>query len=489
QMGKRYIPNRRLPDIAIDLIDTACASAIITLNSEPKDISDLKRKAWSLELEKTSLEMDIGRAGTNEEQLQGLRQGLADVEERIEQTRTELRSLEDAYNAEKGHVKEARELKQKLEDAKNRVEQAQRENDRYLVYDLQTNIIPVYEKQLAEYNDKVEIIDVYHVMEIISRLSGIPISKISTKESEKLLTMEDKIKESIFGQDHAVKTVVDCILSSKVGLGNENRPIGSFLFLGPTGVGKTELSKAICRELNGTCDNMVVLDMSDYASEISLNKLIGAPAGYVGCEDGGTLTEPVKEMPYTVVLLDEVNLAHQSVLNVLYQLLDEGRVTDGRGVRVSFRDTVVIMTSNLGQEYIHETHHELDKIEEVVARRFGYPLINRIDNIVTFNHLTPDALNSILNREMAEVNKKLVEKRASFIISDAVREYAIGHAAGSGYGARIMRRFVRDNFVGVLTKIILSRNDAESYVIRTYMMSEGVEGTTHGMFTFTVTTN
>lgn len=475
-MGKRYIANRRLPDLAIDLIDTACSSAIINLHSEPIEIQQLKNRIWSLELEKTSIEIDLKRDPSVVETLKA-------VEKRIEDAKAELKPMEDAYNQEKSYLLEARNIRKKLEEARNEVERAKRDNDRYKVYDIQTNIIPVYERQLEQLSN-VEVITPLHVAEVLSRLSGIPISKLTTKESEKLIHMASKIKRKIFGQNEAVDTVVDSILASKVGLNRENKPLASFLFLGPTGVGKTELSKAICEELNDTCENMVILDMSDYANEISLTKLIGAPAGYVGYDEGGALTEPVKEMPYNVVLLDEVDLAHQRVLNILYQLLDEGRVIDGKGVKVSFRNTVIVMTSNLGHEFIRPGHIDKKKIQELVIARFGQPLINRIDNVVIFNHLSDEALVDIFKKDLAELNNKLREKNIKFAVSEAVVRHAVETGLDSNFGARIMKRYVKDNFVNALTRLILSRTNESPMSVMCYLNSEGVEGTVYGNYTY-----
>lgn len=476
--GKRYIPNRRHPDLAIDLVDTACAAAIISLNSEPPAIATLRSRLWGLELEKTSLEMDFQNRAHTDDAKESLPADTA-IDKKIAAVKEELKALEDAYNAEKGHLKEARELKQRLEEAVNRMEQAKRENDRYLVYDLQTNIIPIYEKRLAECNEKVEVIDERHVAEIISRLSGVPVSRLSGRESERLLTMGDRIRETIFGQDEAVDRVVSAVLASRAGLCAAERPIGSFLFLGPTGVGKTALAKALCRELNGTADNMVVLDMSDYASELSLSKLIGAPAGYVGCEEGGSLTEPVREMPHTVVLLDEIDLAHRSVLNVLYQLLDEGRVTDGRGIRVSFRDAVVILTSNICAGEMDES-----ALAAMASQCLGRPLINRIDCIVPFNDLGPAALASIFRREIHDLNTRLSDKNGTFAVSPAVEAFSVAAAEGSGFGARIIRRFVKDNLTTPLSRMVLSRQGEEPFSVQCFMRSEDVGGYEYGGFTF-----
>ena len=480
--GKKYVPNRRLPDLAIDLVDTACASAIISLNSEPEPIQILKNKIWSLEIEKTSIEMDLKNNKNNK----NLSNDLQLVDKKIEDARLQLQPLIEQYNKEKGHLSEAKKIKQKLEDAKNRVEIAKRNNDRYAVYDLQTNIIPVYEEKLKEFSS-VEIIQPEHVAEVISKLTKIPVSRLNIKENEKLANMESRIKQKIFGQDNAVETVVNSILASRVGLGRENKPIGSFLFVGPTGVGKTELSKMICQELNDSCENMVILDMSDYCSEISINKLLGTPAGYVGCEEGGTLTEPIKEMPYNVVLLDEVDLAHSSVVNVLYQLLDEGRITDGRGVKVSFKNTVVIMTTNLGQDFIYKDgSSNTTLIEEVVLKKFGHPLINRIDNIVVFNHLSYESLCSIFNKEILELNLKLREKNLIFSVSDMVVDFAVTSAMNTNYGARVLKRFVKDNFINALTKIILSKSEDQTMKIKCYMKDENVIGTHYSNFTFVI---
>lgn len=483
QMGKRYIANRRLPDLAIDLVDTACASVTISLSAEPPALAGMRTRLWSLELEKTSIEIDLKR----DERDQSVRDNLQQVEEKIEALKREIQPIEEAFNREKSHVIRARDLKQKLENARNQMEQARRVNDKYAVYDIQTNIIPIYEKELAECTDKVEVIDIQHVAEVISRLSGIPLSSLSLRENDRLLSMNARIKESIFDQDAAVDTVADAIIASRTGLSDPNKPIGSFMLLGPTGVGKTELAKSVCRELNGTADHMVILDMSDYASEISLTKLLGAPAGYVGCEQGGALTEPVKEMPYNVVLLDEFDHAHPSVLNMLYQLLDEGRVVDGRGTSVSFRNTVIFMTSNMGQEYITAENIDRRAIESALLRRFGHAFVNRVDNVVIFGHLGRPALVRILERELAVLNRKLAEKKASFEISPRIVERAMDMARSTGYGARIVKRFVRDNFNTAIAKILLARPPGEATRIYCHPDGDGMEqGHLYGEYRYVI---
>lgn len=408
------------------------------------------------------------------------------VEKKLGELNQELKIAQEGFDREMAHMVEIREIKKKLDDARNQVEIAKIENDRYRVYDLQTNIIPVYEAKLAEHESIKVVIQPQHVAEVISRLTGIPVSKLTSKENEKLIYMADRLKNRIFGQDEAINAVVSSIKASKIGLSNENKPIGSFLFLGPTGVGKTELSKAICEELNDSTENMVFLDMSDYVNEISLNKLIGAPAGYVGCEEGGTLTEPIKEMPYNVVLLDEVDLGHQSNLNILYQLLEEGRVTDGRGVKVSFKNTVIIMTSNLGQEYITPNGIQRDKIQELIIRRFGYPFVNRIDNVVMFNHLPREALVDIFKKDLTDLNNKLNAQSVNFSISDAVLDYVINYSLNSAFGARILKRFIKDNFMNPIIEFILQKDADKSAQITCYLCDEPVVGQRYGDFVFVI---
>jgi len=477
EVGKRYLTNRRLPDLAIDLLDTACASAIIALHSEPPEIAALKNKIWSLEIQKTSIEIDVERD-------ESLRPTLDDLDKRITALKGELQPLEEGYLRENEDLKEAKGIKQKLEEYRNLLEQARRENNKFEANYIQSTVIPDCEKRLETIMNKVKVIDVSDVANVISRLSGVPISQLTAKENDRMLGMADRIKGSVFGQDQAVNAVVDSIVASRLGLGDEKKPIGSFLFVGPTGVGKTELAKTISKELNGSADAMVVLDMSEYMTEISLTKLIGAPAGYVGYNEGGALTEPVKERPYTVVLFDEVDLAHRRVRNVLYQLLDEGRVTDGQGVSINFRNTVVIMTTNLGQEKILQ--EDFKGLEKVLIDEFGQPIINRIDAVVPFKQLDRVTLRQIISQDLDGLSTKLRDRRIKFEISNEVVENAVDNAETSGYGARILRRFVKDNFVGVLSKIILNKKDDNKMLIRCYLNTEGKEGMMHGQYTFVV---
>lgn len=480
--SKQYIPNRRLPDIAIDLIDSACASAVISLESEPQEILEAKNQIWSLELEKTSLELDLNRG--NDETI---KKQIEEVENRIKEITESMKPMEEAYKTEKKHIIEAKKLRKKLEDTKLRLQQAERDRDSYVVLDLKNNVIPVLEEELKKLSG-IEIITTNHVAEKISSWTGIPVKRLSMKDSERLLQMPDRIKERIFGQNQAVDAIVNSILQSRVGLSRKDKPIGAFLLLGPTGVGKTELAKAIAMELFDDEKNMLVLDMSDYGNEIAITKLIGASAGYVGYNEGGALTEPIRRKPYNVVLLDEVDLAHQSVLNVLYQLLDEGRVTDGKGVAVDFRNCVIIMTSNLGQEVIMNSENigdkEKEELEKKVLERFGPPFVNRIDNVIYFNQLDLESLRKILDYQINELNKRLEGKNMKLMISESVADDMIVKAHSSVYGARLLKRLVQTHFVQAMTEIILKRESENFLLVKCFTTYENQEGTKIGDYVY-----
>lgn len=481
--AKKYIPNRRLPDIALDLVDTACASAIISLESEPQEILNVKNKIWSSELEKAALELELQRKKDP-----SVQQRLDEVTARINNLMKELEPLEIEFKKERAHILESRNLKKKLEECNLKIARAERERDFYTVLDIQNNVIPRIQEKLKEIESS-EIITAMHVAEVIGRWTGIPVKRLTLKENERLLEMGTRLKSRIYGQDEAVDAVVESILQSRVGLSAKNRPIGAFLFLGPTGVGKTELAKAVSFELFDDEKSMVFLDMSDYSNEISITKFIGAPAGYIGYNEGGALTEPVKNKPYNVVLLDEVDLAHTKVLNVLYQLMDEGRVVDGKGAVIDFTNTVVIMTSNLGQDILMKgdlSDDDKHTLERMVTDRFGPAFFNRIDSVVYFRPLQPESLRSIMEYQVSLLNKSLAEKNVFFKVSEAAAQHVIEKSYSPFYGARPLKRYVQKVFVGALTRMLLmmGKSDEDKVLVDCYHESEGVEGVRMGDYVY-----
>lgn len=496
KMAKKYIANRRLPDIAIDLVDTACASATIELESEPQEISNMKNRIWSLEMERAAIERDYKIKNTANEQAASenfqnyskeMKERFNEIEARIAESKAGLVPLEESYAKERASVTEAKNLKNKIEKIYAKIEEARKQNDTYQVLDLQTEVLPVIEKKLKDVEGSV-LITAAHVASVISRWTGVPVKRLTLKENERLLGMAERIKQRIFGQDEPVETVVECILRNRVGLSEPDRPIGAFLFLGPSGVGKTELAKSVAFELFDDPKSMVVLDMSDYSNEISITKLLGVSAGYIGYAEGGALTEPVKEKPYNVVLFDELDLAHAKVTNVLYQLLDEGRVTDGKRNIVDFRNTVVVMTSNLGQEKILSGSFDKKEMERNLNDRFGPALMNRIDGICYFNPLSMDVLRSILNYRLSLLNRELLQKKIQLFLSDAVKDEVINRNCAPAYGARPLKRALQSVFVGAITNIILRNSGeiekAEKIFISSFTKNEGIEGLLIGDFVY-----
>ncbi|KCZ79865.1 hypothetical protein H312_02736 [Anncaliia algerae PRA339] len=483
KQGKKYIPNRRLPDVAIDLVDTACSSAVINLESEPQEVLKLKNKIWSTELEKATLEQDLQRK--KEFTVQNR---LDEVNKKIVQLKDELTPLEESFKKDKSKVNEAKQLKKKLENCELKIAKAQREKDYYTASDIQNNVIPHILNKLKEIETS-EIITSEHVANIISRWTNIPVTRLNLKENERLLEMDSRLKQRIFGQNEAVESIVESILQNRVGLSQKNKPIGSFLFLGPTGVGKTELAKALSYELFDDERSMVFLDMSDYANEISLTKFVGASAGYVGYGEGGTLTEPIKNKPYNVILLDEVDLAHKLVLNVLYQLMEEGRVVDGKGNEIDFTNTVLIMTSNLGQEILLKEYlDEKDKtlLEKMVVDKFGPAFFNRIDKIIHFSPLRKEVLVEILNYQLYLLNERLRDKNITFVLSERAKEEVIYKNHSPFYGARPLKRYVQAVFVSAITRLLLMTNKREEdrVIIECCLRDEEMNGSEIGDFVY-----
>lgn len=457
---KKYLSGRRLPDLAIDLIDTSCASKIIESNSETGELMNLKDKLWSLNLEKATIEIDynrISKTGKNEKEINELKNRIEKITEEINKTEYIYKKTLEEFEREKTNIFKLKTMRQELEKYNIQLENAKRENNYLKVADLSKHTIPFIENKIKELK-KYILINSNDVANIISRWTNIPLTRLTLKDNERLANMVNRLSNKVFGQTHVIKEIVNSIIQSRMGLNDPNKPI-SFLFLGPTGIGKTELAKSLSYELFDSENKLTVLDMSDYANEISITKLIGAPAGYIGYEEGGTLTEPVKQKPFNIVLFDELDLAHERVLNILYQLLDEGRVTDGKRNIIDFKNTIIIMTSNIGTEEILNSINGIDEnsILMKLNNKFGMALTNRIDKILYFNKLDIKILENIFDYQLFLLNKRLVNKKIELIVNENVKKFVIEKSYSPIYGARPLKREIQ-RFMDGVTQLLLEEN-------------------------------
>ena len=422
-LSHRYISDRQLPDKAIDLVDEAASRIRIEIDSKPEEMDRLERRIIQLKIEREALKKESD---------EGSKKRLQDIEEQLATLEREFSDLEDIWKAEKAAMQGATHIKEEIEHVRLELENARRAGDLARMSELQYGRLPELEKQLAgaldSEQDKPQLVrnsvTDEEVAEIVSRWTGIPVSKMLEGERDKLLRMEEAIQQRVVGQSEAVTAVSNAIRRSRAGLSDPSRPIGSFLFLGPTGVGKTELSKALASFMFDSDDAMVRIDMSEFMEKHSVARLIGAPPGYIGFESGGYLTEAVRRRPYSVILLDEVEKAHPDVFNVLLQVLDDGRLTDGQGRTVDFRNSVVIMTSNLGSDRIQqlagEANYERMKsaVMEVVATHFRPEFINRIDDAVVFHALGREHIRKIVDIQLGDLRRRLAERELTLDISD-----------------------------------------------------------------------
>jgi len=468
QLSHRYITNRFLPDKAIDLVDEACANTRVQLNSQPEAIDNLERRRLQLEVEAAALE---------KEEDEGSKVRLASVKDELNNIKDELQPLQAKYQKERSRVDKVRELRKKLEDVKVKLSDAERRYDTQLAADLKYYVIPDLEKQIAQGEVErkeskkdclvSETVTPEQIADVVARWTGIPVSKLSQTEKQRLLKLGEHLHKRVVGQDEAVDAVADAVLRSKSGLARENQPLGSFLFLGPTGVGKTELAKALAFELFDDEKHMVRIDMSEYMESHAVSRLIGAPPGYVGYDQGGQLTEAVRRRPYSVVLFDEVEKAHQQVWNVLLQVLDDGRLTDGQGRTVDFTNTVIIMTSNLGSQYIlneqsgQENSSSLsqgvkDKVINECKKHFRPEFLNRLDDMIVFSPLTKDNLRNIITLQLASVEKRLQAQNMSMDVDKSALDLIISQAYDPVFGARPLKRFLEQKITTALSKLILS---------------------------------
>eukprot|EP01123_Difflugia_compressa_P003531 TRINITY_DN1464_c0_g2_i2.p1 TRINITY_DN1464_c0_g2~~TRINITY_DN1464_c0_g2_i2.p1 ORF type:complete len:904 (-),score=238.10 TRINITY_DN1464_c0_g2_i2:178-2889(-) len=473
QLSSRYITNRFLPDKAIDLVDEACANTRVQLDSQPEVIDQFERRKLQLEVEATALEKE--KDDMSKQRLEKVKQELSDILE-------QLSVLKAQYDREKGNIDEINKLKRKLEDLNAQVEIAKRRYDLERVADLVYGAIPevqsrleVLQKQKLEKeamsgqsNDKkllTEKVGPDQIAEVVARWTGIPVTKLTQNEKQRMLNLGEQLHCRVVGQDEAVDAVAQAVLRARAGLARERQPLGSFLFLGPTGVGKTELAKTLAHELFDTEKNMVRIDMTEYMEQHSVARMIGAPPGYVGHEEGGQLTESIRRRPYSVVLFDEVEKAHPNVFNVLLQVLDDGRLTDGQGRTVDFSNVVIIMTSNLGAEHLLKdikkddtklAQSTKDKVLAEVKRHFRPEFLNRLDDIVVFNPLSRDDLRKIVTLQLENLSKRLEEKDIILELSQSGLEAILASSYNPVYGARPLRRYLEKNVGTELSKMLIA---------------------------------
>jgi ATP-dependent Clp protease ATP-binding subunit ClpB len=459
-LSHRYISDRQLPDKAIDLIDEAASRIRIEIDSKPEAMDRLERRIIQLKIEREALNKESDDA--SKKRLDDLEAQLADLER-------EFADLEDIWKSEKAAMQGTTHIKEELERARLELETAHRANDLARMSELQYGRIPELEKQLEEAVDAEDrettllrnnVTD-EEVAEIVSKWTGIPVSKMLEGEKDKLLQMESVVQQRVVGQDEAVTAVANAIRRARAGLSDPNRPIGSFLFLGPTGVGKTELTKALANFLFDTDDAMVRLDMSEFMEKHSVARLIGAPPGYVGYDEGGYLTEAVRRRPYSVILLDEVEKAHPDVFNVLLQVLDDGRLTDGQGRTVDFRNTVIVMTSNLGSQRIQELAGDENydamkaSVMEIVSQHFRPEFINRVDDVVVFHPLGREHIRMIVDIQLGYLHERLAGRDMKIVLSDAARDKLAEAGFDPVYGARPLKRAIQQQVENPLAQAIL----------------------------------
>jgi ATP-dependent Clp protease ATP-binding subunit ClpB len=463
-LSNRYISDRFLPDKAIDLVDEACALIKTELDSMPTELDELNRRVMQLEIEETALKKETDNL--SKERLATLQRELAELKD-------EFNSKKAQWENEKASVEKVQKLREELESVKKEIAAAQQNYDLEKAAELQYGRLPQLQKQLEAEEEATQNRDLSLVHEnvsddeiarIISRWTGIPVTKLTESERNKTLNLGDELHKRVIGQDDGVTLVTEAIIRSKAGIKDPTKPIGSFLFLGPTGVGKTELAKALAASLFDDESNMVRLDMSEYMEKYSVSRLIGAPPGYVGYDEGGQLTEAVRRKPYSVVLFDEVEKAHPDVFNVLLQVLDDGRITDSQGRTVDFKNTIIIMTSNLGSAHLLEGIDENGDInpaceETVMAELRGHfrpEFLNRLDEIIMFKPLTKDNIGNIITLLLNELNERLSDRQISVKLTGAARTFVIEHGYDPVYGARPLKRFLQKHVETLSAKLILA---------------------------------
>lgn len=451
-LSNRYITDRFLPDKAIDLIDEACASIRIQMDSMPTELDEISRKITQLEIERTVLVKEKDSLSKSR---------LEKIVEELDDLKKQELDLKTRWQKEKDEISHTKKLKEDLEKARFELETTFNQGNYARAGELQYSIIPKLEEQIQKERPSKdcilsEVVDENNVAEVISKWTHIPVAKLVKGDREKLLNLKETLQKRVIGQDEALQLVSDAIIRQRAGIKDQNKPIGSFLFLGPTGVGKTEVAKSLAEALFDSETHIVRIDMSEYMERHSVSRLIGAPPGYVGYDEGGQLTEAVRRNPYSIVLFDEIEKAHPEVFNILLQILDDGRITDSQGRTVDFKNTIIIMTSNLGSEYLlEETPDAMQNVDRILHQTFKPEFLNRIDEIITFHPLHKEVQIKIVEKMLSDLQKRLEENEIHVQFSDRVKEYIIEQSFNYEFGARPIKRFIQKNIETFLAHSII----------------------------------
>lgn len=451
-LSNRYITNRFLPDKAIDLIDEACASIRVEIESTPTELDELNRKIKQLEIEKVALEKESDDSS---------KKRLENIIESISKLKNEQEEMNKRWNKEKEEIARAKSLKTDIDKAKFDLDNAFTSGDYEKASLIKYKKIPELEKQLQEIENNQkdgrilsEVVTEEEIAKIVSKLTNIPVSKISQGDKEKVLHLKEILGKRVIGQDEAIELISDAILRQRAGIKDQNKPIGSFLFLGPTGVGKTEVARALAEALFDSENHMIRIDMSEYMEKYSTSRLIGAPPGYVGYEEGGQLTEKVRRNPYSIVLFDEIEKAHPEVFNLLLQILDDGHITDSQGRLIDFKNTIIIMTSNLGSDLL--LNDKRNEVDELLHQTFKPEFLNRIDEIVYFNPLSRDVQYKIVDKMLNILNNRLKENYYSFEFTNELKKHIIDESYSFEFGARPIKRYIQSEIETVIARAIIS---------------------------------
>ena len=475
-LSDRYITDRFLPDKAIDLIDEACALIRTEMNSMPTEMDEIQRKIMQHEIEEAALKKEDDKLSQAH---------LQEVQQELAQMREQFHAMKAKWENEKANISKVQKLREELESVNAQIAKAEREYDLNKAAELKYGKLPSLKKELEAEEAKAEAakeqsdnllrdkVTEEEIARIICRWTGIPVARLMEGEREKLLHMEDILHRRVIGQDEAVEKVSDAILRSRAGIQDPNRPLGSFLFLGPTGVGKTELAKALAEALFDDENNIVRIDMSEYMEKFSVSRLIGAPPGYVGYEEGGQLTEAVRRKPYSVVLLDEIEKAHPDVFNILLQVLDDGRITDSQGRTVDFKNTIIILTSNLGSPYILDginadgeiSEEARQKVDQLLKQSFRPEFLNRLDEIVFYKPLMKTEIYKIVDLMLNSLRKRLEDKQLSLTVTDAAKDYIIANGYDVNYGARPLKRWIQQKVETLLARKIIAEDLAPNTML------------------------